>query len=598
MAQFRILYRDFLTRILDLELLSSRGEIERLLVQFGAMLAAFSFSFTVYFVPRYALATMPYAALGKVVNADRDLLISTTMAVAGMFTVLAWNTVLPDRRDCLILGLLPVRQRTIFFAKLAALATILGLSVVAINSFTGLAYPFASAAPGAGMLAILRSLAAWWLTMIAAGTFVCGSLLAIQGLAAQLLPYRLFLRLSSVLQLGAFFVILGEYFLKPPFPHALPSAWFLGLYQQLNGSADAFFAPLAARAWTALMIAVPTAAVTFALAFRRNNRRIIEQPDIAPARRSWSSAKRLFPKPIDRAIVLFTARTIARSRHHRLLLAAYCGIGLAVALAYARDLLYGSSTFERFWRNPQWNRPNPQLLVGSFILLFFAVMAARSIFSLPIALPANWTFRLTAVHSPAAYRAAIRKSLVTLCALPVWLVFAALYLAIWPVRPSLQHLAILAVTAVLMADFALYRFRKIPFACSYLPGKANLHVRLGIGAIAFIFLTEQGVNLEYFTLQHPIGFLILLSVLAVVARWAYRRTASYPVSQMQFEEWPPRDIESLDLHSDGGADTAPSASIVYTDAYERYADHAEPRRRTPAPGPPVHRHSGKDRPHP
>ena len=54
MAQFRILYRDFLTRILDLELLSSRGEIERLLVQFGAMLAAFSFTFTVYFVPRYA----------------------------------------------------------------------------------------------------------------------------------------------------------------------------------------------------------------------------------------------------------------------------------------------------------------------------------------------------------------------------------------------------------------------------------------------------------------------------------------------------------------------------------------------------------------
>ena len=45
MAQFRILYRDFLTRILDLELISSRGEIERLLAQFGAMLGAFSFIF-------------------------------------------------------------------------------------------------------------------------------------------------------------------------------------------------------------------------------------------------------------------------------------------------------------------------------------------------------------------------------------------------------------------------------------------------------------------------------------------------------------------------------------------------------------------------
>jgi len=342
MAQFRILYRDFLTRILDLELISSRGEIERLLAQFGAMLGAFSFIFTVYFVPRYALSTLPYATMARLARVDQDLLISTTMAVTGLFTVLAWNTVLPDRRDCLILGLLPLRQRTIFLAKLAALATILGLGVVAINSFTGLTYPFAAAAPGAGIVAILRSMGAWWLTMTAAAAFVSCALLGVQGIAAQVLPYRLFLRISSVLQLGAFFAILGAYFLKPPFPHELPSAWFLGLYQQLNGTGDALLARLAGRALTALTIVIPTAAVTFALAFRRHNRRIIEQPDIAPARRSWPMAKRIFSQPIDRAIVLFTARTLTRSRHHRLLLAAYGGIGLAVALAYARDLFYGA----------------------------------------------------------------------------------------------------------------------------------------------------------------------------------------------------------------------------------------------------------------
>ncbi|MBZ5723607.1 MAG: ABC transporter permease [Acidobacteriia bacterium] len=553
MAQFRILYRDFLTRILDLELLSSRGEIERLLAQFGALLAAFSFTFAVYFVPRYALATLPYAALSKLAQVDQDLLIATTMAVAGLFTVLAWNTVLPDRRDCLILGLLPIRQRTIFCAKLAALATILGLSIAAINLFTGLSYPFAAAAPGAGLPSVLRSFAAWWIAMIAAGTFVCCALLGIQGLAAQLLPYRLFLRLSSILQLGAFFVILAAYFLKPPFPHRLPSAWFLGLYQQLNGTSDPQLAALAARAWTALAIALPTAAFTFALAFRRNNRRIVEQPDIAPARRHWPILGKLFSRPIDRAIVLFTARTIARSRHHRLLLAAYGGIGLAIALAYARDLLYGPSTYELRWRNLHWNQPNAPLLVGSFILLFFAVIATRAVFSLPMALAANWTFRVTAVHPPAAYRAAIRKALLALCALPVWLAWAALYLAIWPVRPSLQHLAILAVAAILMTDLALYRFRKIPFACSYLPGKANLHVRLGLGAIGFIFVTTQGVELEYNTLQHPIGFLVLFTVLAVIARWAYRRTASYPVAALQFEDLPPAEIETLNLHDDDGA---------------------------------------------
>jgi len=190
--------------------------------------------------------------------------------------------------------------------------------------------------------------------------------------------------------------------------------------------------------------------------------------------------------------------------------------------------------------------------VGSFVLLFFSVIATRAVFSLPLALPANWVFRLTAVEEPIAYRAATRKALLVLCALPVWLCWAALYLAIWPVQPSLQHLAILALAAVIMTDLALYRFRKIPFACSYLPGKANLHVRLAIGAIAFTFITTQGVELEFWTLHNSSAFLILVAVLGLIGRWAYQRWANYPVSQLQFEEPPPEDIESLNLHGDGG----------------------------------------------
>ena len=48
--QFRILYRDFLFRIVDLELLASRGEAQRLLAQFAALLAAFSLTFSIYSV--------------------------------------------------------------------------------------------------------------------------------------------------------------------------------------------------------------------------------------------------------------------------------------------------------------------------------------------------------------------------------------------------------------------------------------------------------------------------------------------------------------------------------------------------------------------
>jgi hypothetical protein len=52
--QFRMLYRSFLTRIVDLELLSSRGDIGKLLGQLTALLAAFSFTVAMFFAPRFA----------------------------------------------------------------------------------------------------------------------------------------------------------------------------------------------------------------------------------------------------------------------------------------------------------------------------------------------------------------------------------------------------------------------------------------------------------------------------------------------------------------------------------------------------------------
>src|SRR5262249_8428895 len=151
----------------------------------------------------------------------------------------------------------------------------------------------------------------------------------------------------------------------------LPSYWFLGLFQELNGSIHPAFGPLAARALRALLIVLATAAVTYDLAWRRNARRIIEQPDIAPADRSRpatrltpSLAAKFLGRPLERAILLFTARTIARSRQHRLLLAAYGGIAFAIALAYGKSLLYGYS-------RQRWNEPNVPFLVASLVLLFF-----------------------------------------------------------------------------------------------------------------------------------------------------------------------------------------------------------------------------------
>jgi predicted permease len=557
--QFRILYRDFLFRIVDLELLASRGDAQRLLAQFAALLAAFSFTFTIYFVPRYGLSRLPWEKLSSFIRVDQDLLIATTMAIAGMFTILAWNNMLPDRRDCLIFGLLPVRTRTVFLAKLAALGASLGVAVTAINVFTGLAYPFAIAAPGAGTIGVLRCFCAYWITMLAAGLAVCCALLAVQAVAANLLSYRLFLKLSSALQMGAFFVILGVYFLKPPYREDLtwaPSFWFLGLFQKLNGASG--FDSLASLAALSLAIVCPLAFLAFSLAFHRYNRRIVEQPDIEPSDRSRSSlrlvtwlTKLLVPRPVERAVVLFTARTIVRSRHHRLLLAAYGGIGLAVALAYARDLLYGSHSYERDWTNPHWDRPNPELLLGSLALLFFAVMGARAVFSQPIALRANWIFRTTAIARGWLYFRAVRKALFGLVVVPLLLACATLFFSIWPFDPAFRHMSLLTLCGMLVVQIVLTRFHKIPFACSYLPGKANIHVRLGLFAIGFLFVTSLAIELETRALTSDTTYLVMLGALMAWTFLARRRNIAASDEEILFDEVPAADIEALQLGGRG-----------------------------------------------
>jgi hypothetical protein len=551
--QFAILYRSFLLRIIDLDLLSARGDIRNLLGQLSALLAAFSFVLAVVVIPPYA-SSLPSKRLLRAAWGHEEFLIATSLATAGLFAVLAWDSMLLDRRDRFVLGMLPVRTRTIFAAKIMAIGTALTVSVVAVNAFTGLTFPFAASIPDSGVLGEIRSFAAYWITMFAAGLFMFSALLALQGLAAQLLPYGLFLRVSGFLQLAAFFAVLGIYFLTPA-PTIqnllawLPSFWFLGLFQELNGPLDPVFGRLAARAVASLLITGIFGFGFYALAYRRHVRQALEQPDIAPGDRSQPIGRlgRFFVmksirRPLERAIFLFVGRTMMRSRQHRLLLAIYGGVGLAIALAYAKSAFRAN-----------WDKPNVQFLAASAVLLFFSIVGLRAIFALPLALAANWIFRITAVHSPNAYFAATRKCLLALGAGPPLVSFAILLLAIWPVRPALEHLAILTAAAFLLVDLFLYRFRKLPFACSYLPGGGNLKLKFGAYGIGLVFLADLATHIESWSLHRFTRFAVLLALLVAAAWWAYRRRAAVagsPYTPLQFVDLPPADIVTLDFRRD------------------------------------------------
>src|SRR5207253_658195 len=138
--QFRVLYREFLFRIVDLELLAPQGDMSKLLGQFAALLIIVS---AWVMLPVVGVAGSPPSELGLLMTWTAEhFLIATTMLVVGLFAVLSWESMFPDRRDVLVLAPLPVRARTLFLAKVAAVATALSLTVLSLNMFSGLAAPF------------------------------------------------------------------------------------------------------------------------------------------------------------------------------------------------------------------------------------------------------------------------------------------------------------------------------------------------------------------------------------------------------------------------------------------------------------------------
>jgi pimeloyl-ACP methyl ester carboxylesterase len=558
---FVALHRLFLARMIDLEILSVRGDVRELVARFVSILAAFSFVLTYLIGGRYFSTTLPRARLLYAIWNDEEFLLSASIAVAGLFAVLAWNAVFPDKRDCLVLGPLPVSTPVIILSKLSAMATALGISLLAINISTGLVIPLAVADQGAG---VIHSLAAWWITVFAAGIFIFSSMLALQGLAAQIMSWPLFMRVSGLLQLTGLFSVIALFFVSPPFAatilhpgfpiQILPSFWFTGLLHKLNGDPNPLFQPLAAMALRNLSVAVAVAAITWALSYYRNIRRIVQAPDIAPSAHGKIAAN-LFrlaafgflSRPLDRAILMFTSRTIARSRQHRLLLAACGGIGFATALAFSRTFLEDTS-------RARWDQPNVPFLIAGLLLLFCAIAGMRATFAIPMALPANWMFRITAVHSPATYFAAVRTSLIALAAIPIWIVSLIVYFWIWPGRPALEHMLLLALAGLLLIDRSLYHFRKIPFTCSWLPAGVQLKMRSTVYVLIFLMFAGIATRIELWTMQKFARFAVLLGALLAAAIWARRRSFEFAGSsgnRLQFEDLPPADVFALDLRPDG-----------------------------------------------
>lgn len=539
---FRVLYRQFLLRVVDLESLSIDADIPRFIGQFAGILIMVSLLELLG-----ALWFPSPPALAWHIEQSR---IADTLLLVGLLSVVTWDSTYPDRRDVMVLAPLPIKPRTILLAKISASSAVIGLAVLLLNSAASFGWALDFGLRSGGIAGFLRYFAAYWIAFVAAGAFLYGAILSIQGFTALLFPRRIALVLSAVLQIAAFGIFMVVYFLEPSLNtfaqfsdpanrwlvEASPVLWFFALFHQLDGSLPQQLTWVAMRAWVALSITVFAASAFLWMSYLRTMKKTVEEPDLMPGSSGlgWTNRRGGFYS----AIAIFSFRSLTRSRQHRVVFAFFLSVVFALFLAFLRHEISA----------PAHESISLDFVMSTYLMMCFSVLGLRVVFSLPISLKANWILRITQLRPTSQYIAATRRALLLIGVLPILLASAALSLNFRPWRAVAAHLLILVLIGSLLVEGALYKLDKVPFTCSFLPGKANVQVLFwGFGFVGFILtlisaMYEQKALLDLWKYLTMAGVLVaLIAGAGVINRIRARSAVLY------FEELPAEIITRLGL---------------------------------------------------
>jgi len=374
---------------------------------------------------------------------------------------------------------------------------------------------------------------------------------------------RHFQWISRTVQLFLLFLFVCLFFLLPrtfsfvkglnldnnAFIRFLPPMWFTGLYETLQGRDHLGFQALASLAGQALAGAMAMFTLTYMASFRRHVRRSLESSNtVLPSTVEWTRGvlQRLdslfLRNPVERAVFHFACRTILRSSRHRLYLGAYAGVGLALTLVGIASTVLRSAEvgIEPY---------DPSLLSIPLVMSFFILCGLRFIFTVPAELSANWIFRVVEGAPPRQVLSGTRKVVWVFGVLPLPAGLFPFYTALWGVQAALLHLIFVFTLAGILVEILLFRFQKIPFACSYLPGKANLKLYWFPYVASFLVYAYGMASIERMMLEYPARFVLFYTAAFAVLCYLTFKRRQLPLSERTviFEEQPEPAVRTLNL---------------------------------------------------
>lgn len=557
-----LLTRHFVRNLFDLGFLSETGAatFTRTLIGIGATFLSFALLLLQVFAMRYMdlMAEGSAEPYRKALLADHAFLIAIPMWIVALVTVLVGHALFPDETDLRVLGPLPVERRSIFAGKLLAIALFTAGFVVAAQVALFPLFLLMGSGPWVEHAFPLRLVAhgiAVWL----ASAFAVLAVTATHGLLLIAVPRARAPRISAAFRSALLFALvlaLPFLFRLSRFDEAfaradawlslVPSAWFLGVERLLLG--DARLAGPAAVAAPALAVAAAVTATCYVIVYRRFDS-VLVRPTASAARR-WSLARlrlRQTPsRPVLNAIASFTAITLRRSPLHLGIVVVLSAIGAGLAL----NSLFGTNIIG--WLvagEPPSRRLITSITWVPFVLIFITTFAVRTAVLVPMNVRANWIFRVT--EQGVARVDQLRAGVSTVARLgiitPVVVVFPLLWLAL---GPGAIGVAVSALTCgfvlhgILMNDWA-----RIPFTCSYLPGKAFLPQIVIIGIMSFALFTLLGTAIARVAIVwHPAAWTanVVLGTVAGFLHW--QRLRKWRTIPIDYEDELPTDVRSLKLY--------------------------------------------------
>lgn len=550
---FALLTRHFFERLFHNDLVEFEDQMKERLIVALALLAVFFFwaselmLFKYHFVPDTGRSWQ-----------EKSYLLTLMMLAFGVITLLEWDVLFPDRRDFLNLAPLPVRLRTVFAAKLASFVLFAATFSAAMTGPSSVLFSIYLAQWRGDTLAMAgRYAAAHILAGFAACFAVLFAVVALQALLMAALPEGLYRRSALAVR---FALIAGAVFLllsfvaapsvvaglfrdlellketRHPFVFRFPPLWFAGLYEVLLGTRDAVFEAQARSAVLAVALSAASFLGASALSYGRHVSRILEIKKGSPA---WTGireavrrvlARTVFRRPEERAVAGFLFGTLRSSSPHRMALVYY----LAVAAALLTVLLAANGSALR-----SLTPTNGLFLVLPLLVAFAVLTGVRVVADRPASLEANWLFKLAETGRTARYVSGLKKAVGLAFLGPLFLAVFVIHVFIWDAPTAALHAAFGLIVSAVGLEALFYRYRKVPFACSWVPGRLKLQFT-AVPVLIGLILTGTALSAwEKAVLAEPRRGPLFAAVMA--AAWVALKRGGrrfYRTADLVFDEAP------------------------------------------------------------